>query len=66
MRKECFDAIEIPRLENHRAAQALLALALLLKKMTSAAPLEGDLAAAGLAKTLLGAAVGLLFHGRAL
>ena len=66
MRKECFDAIEIPRLDNDGATQALLAFALLLEKMVSAASLKGDLAASGLAESLLGAAVGFLLHGRAL
>lgn len=46
-------------MEHVRARQALLALVLLLQKVVAAVPLEGDLAASGLAEALLCAAVGL-------
>ena len=59
------DVREVRRMDEHRAIQALLALALLLEKVVTAVALHGELSAPGAPQTLLCAAVGLeLRHGR--
>ena len=59
-REEC-ECTLVGRVHELGAVQALLALVLLHQQMVAAVPLERDLATAGLAKPLLGAAVGLQF-----
>ena len=63
VRNESFDALFIARMDHDRSVDALLALALLLEQVTSVPALERDMTGPGLAKSLLGAAVGLeLWH----
>ena len=51
-------------MDHHSARDALLAFALLLQEVAAVSALIGDVAGTGLAKPLLGAAVGLeLRHG---
>ena len=56
---------DVCRVDEQRAAQALLAALFLLQEMAAAMALDGKLARSGLPDSFLGAAVGLnLGHGR--
>jgi hypothetical protein len=60
--EETLERFHIPRIGNHCAADALLALVLLKEKMIATVSLERKFAASGLPNTFLGAAVGLQFR----